>query len=298
MISWVTFALLTGVLWSVVSIFEKHIIGHEYHDPIAATVIKTYVVFAIFACGSFFAGKDITSDLSLIIPSLISGALLSIAVFFYYKSLQSGEVSRVVPVFSTAPIFTLLFGAIFLKEHFSVIDYIGILTIAGGSMAMGMEQVKHKLKIDHAVLMALLVAFFSSMRTVIMKNPVDQVSVWPLLFWVGFGGLLFATPLLIIHYQRIEKYNELQARRGIWHFVLADILDAFGHVSLFIAIGLGSVSLVTGILHTKALIIFLVASIINAIWPNFINEKISRTIIAKKALGTALIIMGAIMLVS
>jgi transporter family protein len=297
MMTWAIFALITGVLWSVVSIFEKHIIGHEYHDPIAATVIKTYVVFAIFSCGSFFAGKDITSDMSLIIPSLISGMILSIAVFFYYRSLQSGDVSRVVPVFSTAPIFTIFFGAIFLHEHLSAIDYIGVLTIAGGSMAMGMEQVKHRLKIDHAVLMALTVAFFSAMRTVIMKNPVDAVSVWPLLFWVGFGGLIFATPLLIIHYQRIEEYNELQARRGIWHFVIADVLDAFGHVSLFIAIGLGSVSLVTGILHTKALIIFLVASIISAIWPNFINEKISRTILAKKTLGTALIILGALMLV-
>lgn len=297
MLSWVTFALIAGTLWSIVSIFEKHIIGHEYHDPIAATVIKTYVVFAIFSCGSFFAGKDITSDLSLVIPSLISGMILSVAVFFYYKSLQSGDVSRVVPIFSTAPIFTLFFGAIFLKEHLSMIDYVGILTIAIGSMTMGMEQVKRKLKIDHAVLMALIVAFFSSMRTVIMKNPVDAVSVWPLLFWVGFGGLLFATPLLVIHYKRIEAYNEFQARRGIWHFVIADILDALGHVSLFIAIGLGSVSLVTGILHTKALIIFLVASIINAIWPNFINEKISRTILAKKAAGTALIILGAIMLV-
>lgn len=297
MMTWAFFALLAGVLWSFVSIFEKHIIGHEYHDPIAATVIKTYVIFAIFSCGSFFAGKDITSDLTLIIPSVLSGTILSVAVYFYYKSLVDGDVSRVVPVFSTAPIFTLFFSAIFLNEHLSVLDYVAIFSIAAGSMVMGMEQTKKKLKIDHAVLMALAVAFFSSIRTVVMKIPVDTVSVWPLLFWVGIGGLLFATPLLVLHYKRIEAYNERQARRGIGHFVLADILDAFGHLSLFIAIGLGSVSLVMAILHTKALIIFLVASVVAAIWPNFISETITKSILAKKAVGTALIILGALMIV-
>lgn len=297
MMTWAVFAFIAGLLWSIVSIFEKHIIGHEYHDPIAATVIKTYVTFAIFSCGSFFAGKDITSDISLIIPSIISGIILSVAVFFYYQSLTSGDVSRVVPVYSTAPIFTLFFGAIFLQEQLALIDYVAIFTIAAGSMVMGMEQTKRKLNIDYAVLMALCVAFFSSIRTVLMKQPVDAVSIWPLLFWIGIGGLIFATPLLILHYSRIEAYNEQQARRGIRHFVIADILDAFGHLSIFIAIGLGSVSLVMAVLHTKSLILFLVASVINAIWPNFINENISRTILAKKAVGTALIIMGALMIV-
>lgn len=295
--TWAFFALLTGVLWSIVSIFEKYIIGHEYHDPIAATVIKTIVIFVIFSCGSFFSGQDITSNIWLIIPSLISGAILSVAVFFYYKALVDGDVSRVVPVFSTAPIFTLFFSAIFLQENLAMIDYIGIFTIASGSMIMGMEQTKRKLKIDHAVLMALAVAFFSAIRTVLMKNPVDEISVWPLLFWVGIGGLIFATPLLIIHYKRIEAYNERQARRGIQHFIIADILDALGHLSLFVAIGLGSVSLVMAILHTKALIIFLSAAIISAIWPNIINETISKTVLAKKAAGTALIILGAMMIV-
>lgn len=297
MMTWAFFALLTGVLWSIVSIFEKYIIGHEYHDPIAATVIKTIVIFVIFSCGSFFSGQDITSNIWLIIPSLISGAILSVAVFFYYKALVDGDVSRVVPVFSTAPIFTLFFSAIFLQENLAMIDYIGIFTIASGSMIMGMEQTKRKLKIDHAVLMALAVAFFSAIRTVLMKNPVDEISVWPLLFWVGIGGLVFATPLLIIHYKRIEAYNERQARRGIQHFIIADILDALGHLSLFVAIGLGSVSLVMAILHTKALIIFLSAAIISAIWPNIINETISKTVLAKKAAGTALIILGAMMIV-
>lgn len=297
MMTWAIFALLTGVLWSVVSIFEKHIIGHEYHDPIAATVIKSYVIFAIFSCSSFYAGKDISSDLRFVIPSLASGMMLSIAVFFYYKSLASGDVSRVVPIFSIAPIFTLLFGAIFLHEYLNIIDYVGVLTIAGGSMVMGMEKFQKKLKIDHAVLLALGVAFFSAARTILMKVPIDAISPWPLLFWIGLGGILFTTPMLIIHYRRVEAYNAMQARRGIKHFVIADILDAIGHLTLFVAVGLGSVSLVMAILHTKSLILFLVASIINAVWPDYINESISRTILAKKAAGTALIILGALMLV-
>jgi uncharacterized membrane protein len=297
MMTWAIFALIAGVLWSIVSIFEKHIIGHEYHDPIAATVIKSYVIFALFSCGSFFAGKGITNDLSLIFTSLLGGIALSIAIFFYYKSLVGGDISRVVPVFSTAPFFTLILAGIFLHEQFAMIAYAGVFAIAAGSMIMGMEESQRNIKIDHAVLMALGVAFFSSLRTVLMKNPVDAVSVWPLLFWIGLGGLAFATPMLIVHYHRIEAYNEKQARRGLSHFVVADIMDALGHLSLFIAIGLGSVSLVTAILHTKSLIIFIAASIVGAIWPNFINEKISRPILAKKAAGTALIIFGALLIV-
>ncbi len=294
--SWIFFAFAAGILWTIVNIIDKYIIGHEYHDAVVATVVKSLIAFIIFSAASFFSGMDLELPLASITIAMISGAALSIAILFYYKSLQTGDISTVTPIFATTPLFVLLIGSIFLGERFHFSAYVGVISIAIGAAIMGMERKDHHFKLNAAVLLAVGVAFFSSIRTVLIKGPADEFTIWPLLFWIGLGSAIASLPLLVIHYPRIESFHERLARKGIKHLLVGDVLDALGTLCLFIAIGLGPVSLVSAIVHAKAFIIFLVALIGSAFFPSLITEPLSRQVLAKKALGTLVIVFGVLMI--
>lgn len=294
--SWILFAFAAGLLWTIVNVIDKYIIGHEYHDATVATVVKSLIVLIIFSSASFFSGSNLNIPLPFIILSMLSGTALSIAILFYYQSLKTGEISTVTPIFATAPLFILLIGSIFLGERFPLSAYIGVCSVAIGAAIMGMERKDNRFKLNRAAMLALGVALFSSVRSVLVKEPANEITIWPLLFWIGLGCAITSLPLLILHYRRIESFHERLARKGIRHFIVGDVLDALGTLCFFIAIGLGPVSLVAAIVHAKAFIVFLVALIGSALFPSLVSEPLSRPILAKKALGTLVIVFGVLMI--
>jgi uncharacterized membrane protein len=75
--TWLAFTLLAAFIWTVVNIVDKHVIGHEFRDPVVAIVLKSYVAFIVFACASALSGADIAVGGRLILPSMLAGACVS-----------------------------------------------------------------------------------------------------------------------------------------------------------------------------------------------------------------------------
>lgn len=295
--TWIFFTLLAGFIWTVVNIFDKHIIGHECRDPIVAIVVKSYTLFTVFAIAAFLSGASIAIPEPLVWISLITGAVLSTGIYFYYASIRRADVSKVVPIFSTAPLFTLLLGAVFLGERFTLLIYIGIALIVIGAITISAKHLRHHITFDRAALLALCVAGTSAIRSVLIKYQTDQVTIWPLLFWIGLGCMIVATPLLIEHWSHIKIHSKKHFQHGVKYLIITDIFDALGCLSLMIAISLGPVSLVTAILHTKPLIVFVTATVLSVFWPKFLHERMTPRILAKKIVGTLLIVGGALLVI-
>jgi uncharacterized membrane protein len=295
--SWIIFTLLAGFIWTIVNILDKHIIGHECRDPIVAIVIKSYTLFAVFAIASFLSGSDIMIPGPFIWISLLAGVFLSAGIYFYYSAIRKADLSKVVPVFSTAPLFTLILGALFLGERFELLTYLGIAFIVIGAITISARHLRHHLTFDRAALLALGVAAASAIRAVLVKYPAEQVTIWPLLFWIGLGSVIVATPLLIEHYGHIKIHSKKRFLHGVEHLIYTDVLDAIGFLCLMIAIGMGPVSLVTAILHTKPLMVFVMATVLSVFWPKFLHERMTRRIMAKRIVGTLLIVGGALLVI-
>jgi uncharacterized membrane protein len=295
--TWLAFTLLAAFIWTVVNIVDKHVIGHEFRDPVVAIVLKSYVAFIVFACASALSGADIAVGGRLILPSMLAGACVSACIYFYYSSLRKGDVSKVVPIFSTAPLFTLILGAVFLGERFPTLTYAGIGLIVLGAVTISAKHLRHHVTFDRAALFALGVAATSSVRSVLVKAPADEATIWPLLFWIGLGSAITATPMLIAHFGHIKIHSKKRFRAGFEHLVIVDLFDALGFLCLMIAIGLGPVSLVIAILHTKPLLIFVLATTLSVFKPKFLHDRLTPRILAKKMVGTLLVVGGALLVI-
>ena len=134
---WFILAILSAIFAALTSILAK--VGIEGVNSNLATAIRTMVVVAM-AWGMVFltqaqsgiSGISKKSWLFLILSGLATGA----SWLCYYKALQIGEASKVVPVDKLSVVITLILAFVFLHEPFSIKSIIGCVLIGAGTLIM------------------------------------------------------------------------------------------------------------------------------------------------------------------
>ena len=134
---WAVFAVLSAVFAALMSILAK--IGIDGVNSNLATAIRTMVVVAM-AWGMVFlthTQSGITeiskkSWLFLILSGLATGA----SWLCYYRALQMGEASKVVPIDKLSVVITLVLAFVFLHEEFTAKSLIGCILIGVGTLVM------------------------------------------------------------------------------------------------------------------------------------------------------------------
>lgn len=134
---WFVLALLSAVFAALTSILAK--IGIEGVNSNLATAIRTMVV-VVLAWGMVFltdAQGGITSiSKKSWIFLILSGLATGISWLCYYKALQVGEASKVVPVDKMSVVITIILAFIFLHEKVSPKSIIGCVLIGAGTIIM------------------------------------------------------------------------------------------------------------------------------------------------------------------
>lgn len=134
---WFVFALLSAVFAALTSILAK--IGIDGVDSNLATAVRTVVV-TVMAWGIVFitnaqnglTGISRKSWIFLILSGIATGA----SWLCYYRAIQLGEVSKVVPIDKLSVIITLVLAFVFLHESFTVKSAVGCVLIGAGTLLM------------------------------------------------------------------------------------------------------------------------------------------------------------------
>ena len=134
---WFVFALLSAVFAALTSILAK--VGIEGVNSNLATALRTLVVLAMAWMMVFVTNAQggigaisRKSWLFLILSGLATGA----SWLCYYKALQLGDVSRVVPIDKLSVVFTLVLAFFFLHEEFTLKSAIGTALLAAGTLVI------------------------------------------------------------------------------------------------------------------------------------------------------------------
>ncbi|MCI6925522.1 MAG: EamA family transporter [Butyricicoccus porcorum] len=134
---WFVFALLSAIFAALTSILAK--VGIEGVNSTLATAIRTAVVL-LMAWGMVFltntqggiAQIGRKSWIFLILSGLATGA----SWLCYYRALQIGEASKVVPVDKLSVVITLVLAVVFLHEKMTAKSLIGAALITAGTLVM------------------------------------------------------------------------------------------------------------------------------------------------------------------
>ena len=134
---WAVYAVLSSVFAALTSILAK--VGIDGVNSTLATAIRTRVV-VVMCWGMVFltnaqgglAEVSRKSWLFLILSGLATGA----SWLCYYRALQLGQASKVVPIDKLSVVITLILAWVFLHEQFNMKSLIGAALIAAGTLVM------------------------------------------------------------------------------------------------------------------------------------------------------------------
>ena len=134
---WFVFALLSAIFAALTSILAK--VGIDGVNSNLATAIRTVVV-VVMAWGMVFltnaqSGKSEISRKSWIFL-ILSGLATGASWLCYYKALQIGDASKVVPIDKLSVVITLVLAFVFLHEDFTIKSLVGCILIGLGTLIM------------------------------------------------------------------------------------------------------------------------------------------------------------------
>ena len=134
---WFIFALLSAIFAALTSILAK--VGIEGVNSNLATAIRTVVV-VIMAWGMVFITNaqggifDISRKSWIFL--ILSGLATGISWLCYYKALQVGDTTKVVPIDKLSVVITLVLAFVFLNEKFTPKSLLGCILIGAGTLVM------------------------------------------------------------------------------------------------------------------------------------------------------------------
>ncbi len=134
---WRLYAILSALFAALTSIFAK--VGLQDINSDLATAIRTTIILLLTWGIVLFGHKadgitNLTWQTWLFL--ILSGISTGLSWLFYFKALQTGDVSRVAPIDKLSIVITILLAFIFLHEKVTLRVLIGSLLISGGVLLM------------------------------------------------------------------------------------------------------------------------------------------------------------------
>ena len=138
--SWQVWALFSAVFAALTAIFAK--VGIEQIGSDFATFIRTCVILVVvagilFASGQWQPLASVSGRAWIFL--ILSGMATGASWLCYFRALKLGDAARVAPVDKLSVVFVAVFGALLLGESLSLLNWLGVLLIAGGAVLVAVK---------------------------------------------------------------------------------------------------------------------------------------------------------------
>lgn len=283
---WILYAFGSTLFAGATSILAK--IGIEDVDSHVATALRTIVVLIfswlmVFIVGSQSQLVDISikSYIFLILSGMATGA----SWLCYFKSLQLGDVNKVVPIDKSSTILTMVLAFIFLKEDITVPMVIGMIAIGLGTylMIQKKEEEQKEVKNKAWLIYAVLSAVCASLTSILAKIGIENVES-------NLGTAIRTIVVLMMAWLIVflqKKHGQVKkiSKKSLLFIGLSGIATGASWLCYYKALHDGLASIVVPIDKLSILVTVAFAYI-------FLKEKLSK----KSAAGLILITVGTLSL--
>lgn len=287
--SWIFITLSAYLFGAITIILDKFLLGSEKIS--SPFVYAFYVgllglaVLIFWPLGFFFSAfqLNIPSAYNLLL-SFSSGIIFLMAITTLYFAIKKSEASKVTPVtFSVVPIITFLAAYWWGLEKFSMDKVFGIvLLIFGGlfiSFDLPLKLNKKKFFAGFYLSIAAGVLFGAS--TFLLKLVYEQQNFFNGYVWTRFGAFIGTLGLLlvpmwrkgILHSLRHGRKKSGSMKTGAI-FISNKIIGGTSTALINIAIGIGSVTLVSSLISTQYVFVLLIATAAGHRLPHVFEEKL------------------------
>jgi len=282
---WIIYALVSAIFSGLTSVLASYSSKLNKVDSILITTIRTFIILVL----SFIAtliyktfNEIYNLDIKTIIFLILSGISTTLLWIFYFKALDTGDVSKVTPIDKTSIVITLILSMIFLHEKITIIKVISIIFILIGTLLTVNKKTTNE-KDNKWILYSILTAIFTSTTTIISKiglNDIDSVLATFIRTVIVIIILMF---IVIIK----KKYVYLKdiSKKSLRYVIYSGITNTLSWLFYFASLKDGETSIVFTI-EKLSIIVTILLSVI------FLKEKLNR----KQIIGIIIIVIATSLL--
>ena len=295
---WMIFGAASAFTFALVSVLDKLLISD--HVP-NSKVFIVYVGFAQILLGISVLPVAINSDFPVngIVIAILSGILSGMYLVLMFTIMASQDVSRVVPVVSTYPIFVAILAFFFLNENVTILTMLGILVTVVGAALVSLGPAKNGAESERSDIKALLLlvvaSLFFGLSQFVTKIIADDMTIWGQFLLRGVGGGIVCMSLIILPgvYKGVLKVGKnpksLALIAGTEGFLVF-----FAILFFFLAVYSGEVYLVSTAMATRPLFVFILGTLASIPILKLLNEPLYGKAFLIRIIGTIMTVTGVV----
>ena len=296
--NWVSIAILSAAIIALVSVLDSHLISRRMPSARAFFLPVAFlqsgfglIVLAIFPLPSGLEAFPLA-------VAFASAVIRAVGTYLMISTLRSEEVSRVIPVASTFPIFTAIFAVPLLGEALGCVEWVAIFMTVAGAMLISVR--RHpgngRVGFSRSFFLLLIASFLFGLANIASKYALGYISFWNM---YGINGICYGLVFLLVSL-RPQTLRELRVMKGrnqaLALVLLNDIIAVVGIILSFWAMQQGPVSLVSTVVSVRPAFVFAYALILSRFFPAVLEERLERGVIATKLVSIGLVIGGVVLL--
>ena len=294
--SWLYLALMAPVFWSLSNVIDKFAIKNitsHYISFIFLLSIGNVFFFVLI----FLVMGGLSTSSTIVAINIISGLAIFMQYFTYSYVLEDMDVSVVIPIHQSEPIFVLVISILLFNAIPSEYQIGGFFAITLGILILSFSSSTIS-KIPHNKKILILISSSSFFRAVsiimsdelLKGSSLNSVLAYNFLGY-ALGGILL---LLIPSWRKIIKHDLVKMKKSHFSvFALTNIFDVTGYVFFIAALSYGgSASMVSIIVGIHPAIIIVLGYIITKFFPDIYIEDIEYKSMIKKIVSFLFIILG------
>ena len=294
---WMVFAAASAFTFALVSVLDKILISDHVGSGkiFVAGVGGAQVLLGIATLPlATFSGFDA----SVITVALLSGVFSGTYLIGMFIIMESQDVSRVVPVVSTYPIFVAFLAFVFLDEHVSIFAWACVIvTVVGAAMvSLAPKSINSTEGVGILALLFLLLASMSfGLSQFLSKTIAEEMTMWTQYSLRAFGGGITCGLLIFLPGVRQGLVTLFTNFKTMMVFSITEIvLVFFAILFFFLSVYSGEIYLTATVMATRPLFVFGLTLLLSIPMIGLFKESVRGKAMATRATGIVLTVGGVI----
>ena len=292
-LEWFFLTLLSAAAYSILDLMEKHLISAKIKNPLMLAIFVAIFYPINLALIPLFFKIDLA-----LLPSALSfaiGAGMGIAYLLFMKAIRVEEISRVVTLHYTYPLFIVPMALFFLNEDLTSANYIGILLLVVSTFMVSCRGNGTRILYSPALLLMTVLNIAIAIENILAKYLFDFTNSWSFIFWLTAGMVVIRMLLLFVPKVR-KEFMALQFRQLFGYGIAISLLFLVANMFYYSAVSLQLVSLVSALSAVQPMFILAMAVAILYLKPAFVSEELSKKAAIAKSIAVVLVFAGTYMI--
>ena len=296
--TWANTAILGAATLAVVNILDSRLLS-KLMPSLRAFLVPVSIMFLIQGLILYFL-FPFPEDTGLLpmVVTVVSGIFRSVAIAIMLANLKKAEVSRVVPVVYTYPIFVAIMAIPLLGETLYYLEWLAIIIVVAGAVLISAQQSPSGATTwsVKALLLLFGASLLLALADIASKYALNYMSFWNMFSVTSFcvSGIYL---IMSIRPHVLRELRDMKRRNSTMGLVIFnEILAALGIILQFWALERGPVYLVSTITSSRPMFVVIFALILSRLAPTFLEWQPGKGKLPLRLVAIAIIVGGMVII--